>query len=161
MRRFLTLLLNQLLDLLIERRQKIVIYKFYDTSSLLLKTNNLFDEEDARVVVSTITLQELENIKTSSNKDEEIKYSARKLLKVLNDNVNKYDIWIYKQEMIDAIVNKGFTDINNDLKILACAVDYDTRIHPDETVFVTNDLALKTIANCFFGYDSIESIDEE
>ena len=136
-------------------------YKFYDTCSLLLKANNLFDEKDVRVVVSSVTLQELEDIKTASNKDAEIKYSARKLLKTLSEHPALYEIWIYKDYMIEPIMANGFTHVNNDLKILATAFDYDTNKHPDETVFVTNDLALQTIANCFFGEDSIESVDEE
>ena len=63
--------------------------------------------------------------------------------------------------MLQPIVDKGFTHVNNDLRILACAFNYDYSQHPDETIFVTNDLALKAIANCFFGEDSIESVNEE
>ena len=136
-------------------------YKFYDTCSLLLKTNHLFDEEDVKVVISSISLQELEDIKTANNKDAEIKYSARKLLNILNENPEAYEIWIFKEEMLKPIIEKGFDYINNDLRILACAFNYDYTQHPDETIFVTNDLALKAIANCFFGEDSIESVNEE
>lgn len=50
--------------------------------------------------------------------------------------------------------------ITPDLKILATALDYDTRVHPDETVFITNDLALFNIANLFFGNDSIQMVEE-
>ena len=138
-----------------------MIYKFYDTCSLLLKASHLFDEENVKVVISSISLQELEDIKTAGNKDAEVKYSARKLLNVLNDNPEAYEIWIFREEMLEPIAEKGFTHINNDLRILACAFDYDYNEHPDETVFVTNDLALKAIANCFFGEDSIESVNEE
>ena len=137
-----------------------ITYKFYDTCSLLLKTNHLFNEENVKVVISSISLQELEDIKTANNKDAEIKYSARKLLNILNENPEAYEIWVFKEDMLKPIVEKGFDHINNDLKILACAFDYDCNVHPDETVFVTNDLALKAIANCFFGEDSIESVNE-
>ena len=136
-------------------------YKFYDTCSLLLKTNHLFDEEDVKVVISSISLQELEDIKTANNKDAEIKYSARKLLNILNENPKAYEIWTFKEDMLKPIIEKGFDHINNDLRILACTFNYDYTQHPDETVFVTNDLALKAIANCFFGEDSIESVNEE
>ena len=136
-------------------------YKFYDTCSLLLKTNHLFDDKDSKVVISSITLQELEDIKTSHNKDAETKYSARKLLNILSENPKAYEIWIFKESMLEPIVEKGFDHINNDLRILATAFDYDYYQHPDETVFVTNDLALQAIANCFFGEDSIEAVDEE
>lgn len=50
--------------------------------------------------------------------------------------------------------------ITPDLKILATACDYDCRVHPDETVFITNDLALFNIANLFFGDDSIQMVQE-
>ena len=136
-------------------------YKFYDTCSLLLKTNHLFDEEDVKVVISSISLQELEDIKTANNKDAEIKYSARKLLNILNKNPKVYEIWTFKEDMLKPIIEKAFDYINNDLRILACAFNYDYTQHPDETIFVTNDLALKAIANCFFGEDSIESVNEE
>ena len=136
-------------------------YKFYDTCSLLLKTNHLFDEENVKVVISSISLQELEDIKTANNKDAETKYSARKLLNILNENPKAYEIWTFKEDMLKPIIEKGFDHINNDLRILACAFNYDYTQHPDETVFVTNDLALKAIANCFFGEDSIESVNEE
>ena len=63
--------------------------------------------------------------------------------------------------MLKPIIEKGFDHINNDLRILACAFNYDYTQHPDETIFITNDLVLKTIANCFFGEDSIESVNEE
>lgn len=63
--------------------------------------------------------------------------------------------------MLKPIADRGFTYVNNDLRILATAFDYDCYKHPDETVFVTNDLGLQVIANHFFGEDSIEAIDEE
>ena len=39
--------------------------RFYDTCSLLKKVDNLFDEEN--FVISSVTLKELESIKTSIN----------------------------------------------------------------------------------------------
>lgn len=138
-----------------------MIYKFFDTSSLLLKANHLFTDDSYITVISSITLQELEDIKTAANKDTEIKYSARRVLNELREHPEAYEIHLYSESMLSRIVAKGFDHINNDLRILACAFDYDTYKHPDETVFVTNDLALASIANCFFGADSIESVNEE
>ena len=135
-------------------------YLFYDTSSLLLNINHLFDNPNDKVVISSITFQELEDIKTSNKKTEELKQSARMLLRLLENNTDKYEVHIYQPLMATPIQIKGF-EINNDLKILACAIDYDKKYHPDETYFITNDLALKHIANLFFGNDSILSITEE
>ena len=46
---------------------------FYDTSSLLLRADDLFEKEE-NIAISSITFQELESIKTSANKSEEIKF---------------------------------------------------------------------------------------
>ena len=43
--------------------------KFYDTNALLLLKEKAFGE---KFVISSITLEELENIKTSRNKDDKI-----------------------------------------------------------------------------------------
>ena len=135
-----------------------MIYKFYDTCSLLLNYKHLFEEDNVRVVISSITLQELEEIKTSFKKDAEIKFAARKLLHVLEDNKYKYTLHIYKPAMLAKLFETHEFEETNDMKILACAYFYDTYVQPDETVFVTNDLALQTIANLYFGEDSITSV---
>lgn len=131
--------------------------KFYDTNAMLLKMDELFEEHFA---ISSISLSELEKIKTSAGKDPNTKYSARRLLHLLDSNRGRYDVHIFNNDMLKAIAAKAlpFTD---DMRILATAIDYDNTCHPDDTVFVTNDLALKNIANLFFGEDSIESVPEE
>ncbi len=45
--------------------------KYYDTSSLLLLADNLFEETNPleNICITSITLSELENIKVSANKD--------------------------------------------------------------------------------------------
>lgn len=132
--------------------------KFYDTSSLLLRANNLFDDEEF-FAISSITLEELENIKNSGTKDPEIKYTARKLLHSLDENRGKYDTHIFTEDMLDPIREKDLS-ISNDMKILATAIDYNNRIKTDEVIFVTNDLCLKFIANLFFGDGMIMSVEE-
>ena len=127
--------------------------KFYDTSSILLETD-LFKEN---FIISSITLNELENIKTSSNKDAEIKLAARRLLQQLHDNPNKYTVCIFQPLMVEVLIKKHI-DITNDTKILACAIWIEKESYPDNLTFVTNDLALATIASLFFGEDSIEEV---
>lgn len=119
--------------------------KFYDTSSLLKQVDALFDNEDL-IAISSITLEELENIKTSANKDADIKYSARKLLHILDESVDKYQVIIFKDKYLKPIVKAGIS-INNDMKILSCAIELSKN---NEVEFVTNDLALKHIALLFF-----------
>jgi len=44
--------------------------KYFDTSSLLLLSESLFEEEyDYNIYITSITLAELEHIKTAANKD--------------------------------------------------------------------------------------------
>lgn len=133
--------------------------RFYDTSSLLLKANTLFDNNEP-FVISSITLEELENIKTSASRDAEIKYLARNLLRVLDDNSDKYFTHIFTENMLEPIKEKNLS-ISNDMKILATAIDYNNNVRVDEVIFVTNDLLLKKIANLFFGDKMIETIGEE
>ena len=126
--------------------------KFYDTSSLLLKAGTLFDENEEKFAISSITLKELEEIKTSFNKDANIKYAARQLLHLLDEHDGEYEISIYKESMLQKIIENDLP-ITNDMKILASALNYD--------IFVTNDLALKKIAQIFFSPNKIESIEED
>ena len=130
--------------------------KFYDTSSLLLKATSLHEEP---FVISSITLQELENIKSSGRKDLETKHNARLVLNYL-DNHDNYTIHIFTNSMLQPIEEMDL-EISNDMKILASAIDYDKFVQPDETIFVSNDIALKNIANLFFGSDMIQSVCEE
>lgn len=133
------------------------MYKFFDTSSLLLLDN--FTKED-NIIISSITLQELENIKTSVHKDGELKYKVRKLLHKIHDNPELLEVWIFNESMLAPIEEKSLT-INDDMRILASAIDYDNKVHPDNVEFYTNDLCLFHIANLFFGNDSIKSIKEK
>ena len=137
--------------------KKIMKIKFYDTSSLLKQVDTLFETEDL-IAISSITLEELENIKTSSNKDADIKYSARKLLHILDDNTDNYEVVIFKDKYLKPIVKTGIS-INNDMKILSCAIELNKKY---EVQFVTNDLALKHIALLFFDnvYCVAEEVDE-
>lgn len=130
-------------------------YRFYDTSSLLLMGEELFKD---RFAISSITLSELEHIKVSANKDAEIKYAARRLLRLLDAHLGEFDVVVWEESFAQPIVEKDL-ELTNDTKILACALVYDRDYHPDETIFITNDLALKVIANLFFGEDCIESVD--
>lgn len=128
-------------------------YKFYDTSSLLL----LSDEELSEFfVISSITLDELESIKTSYSKDYETKHKARRIIRKLFENDNYYVV-IYYPTMINPIAEKGL-EINNDMKILASAIAWERTEAPDDMTFFTNDLSLYNIANLFFGNDSIDYI---
>lgn len=56
-----------------KKRKMMMIYNFYDTSSLLILGNRLFESEQ-KILISSVTLEELENIKTSNHKDASVKF---------------------------------------------------------------------------------------
>lgn len=64
--------------------------KFYDTNALLLLDDKAFEE---RFAISDVTLRELEKIKDSKTKSEDVKYKARKLSVLLDDHYDMYDIY--------------------------------------------------------------------
>ena len=128
--------------------------KFYDTSSLLLYADHINGEH---FIISSITIQELENIKSSYSKDPEIQQKARHVLRYLDEHEDNYTVWIYCEAMLAPIQNANL-EITNDTKILASAIDYENKCAPDNMLFITNDLAQKSMANLFFGNDSIWSI---
>ena len=91
---------------------------FYDTCALL-DAPNIFNEEDL-IFISSITISELEGIKSSGTKDEEVKYKARKVLKQLEDNQDKYNIVLYNPQW-DRIIKKYHLPDNNDSRIVVSA----------------------------------------
>jgi hypothetical protein len=134
------------------KRRKKRMTKFYDTCSLLKKANTLFDDSEL-FAISSITLEELENIKTSTNRDNDVKYSARVLLRALDAHMGEYKLVIFTNTMLEPIIAKDLP-ITNDTKILSCALAYE-----DDITFVTNDLSLKALAQLFL--ENIESVPEE
>lgn len=113
--------------------------KFYDTSALLVKEKFNFREEE--YVISVITLQELENLKSSNNTDEEIKHRVRKFLRFLDENLDKFIIQPRYEDSLKT----------NDEKILSGAYNYGLTLNQNEKdyyeyYFVTNDLAMKALA---------------
>lgn len=130
-----------------------MMYKFYDTCSLLLKANHLWDE-DCTLVISSISLEELEHIKTSANKDPDVKFAARKVVHELDQHYGDYEIVIWSNDFALSSLS------NEDGKIIACA-DWFTRNHQDdEVIFVTNDLCCKHLARTVLSIP-VESYQEE
>ena len=131
--------------------------KFYDTNALLELQDKAFEEF---FFIASTTLLELEEIKTSRTKDEQIKYNTRKLLHLLNDNQDKYYVVVYEQLMNPYDVKEMFGVIYTpDIRICACARLANDHLRFDGTTwiivpekldnnltFVTNDLSCKQIA---------------
>ena len=118
--------------------------KFIDTNGLLVLQNRLLDEQ---FVISSKSLEELEHIKVSANKDQDIKYKARQVVRLLEENEGKYQVVIPDNETFEII--KDFQlEINPDNIIMACAYQYS---QSNDIIFYTNDICCKLIAKNRFG----------
>ena len=131
--------------------------KFYDTCSLLAEIDNddLFTE---RFYISSISLHELENIKTSKNKTEDVRYKARKLSHLLDEHYNDYDVVVYNFEISDYIIDTlGLDATIPDNQIVGTARYISEK---EDIVFITNDICLKNIAR-YLGLDVCSVIGKE
>lgn len=121
---------------------------FYDTCALLNHFNEIFDENEV-FYVSSLTINELENIKTSGSKDEETKYNARCLLHKLKENKDKCVIIPFRNRFLSAIDEFDLPN-TTDSKIIATAFDFyknpGMEYPSDKKLFCTDDLACETIA---------------
>lgn len=128
--------------------------KFYDTNALLDLLDKAFDDF---FYVSDITLLEIENIKSSNKKDEQTKYKARRLSRLLDEYEDKYKV-IYGRVDSYIIEDKLGFEPNNDFQIV-----WQAYKNKDDCIFVTNDISCKNIARNLFkiNVESVSSEEEE
>ena len=111
---------------------------FYDTNVLLHGDRKRIFNQEQKFFISNITLQELEEIKYSSIYDQDVKYKARQVAKWLANNLDKYELIVYKETFKK---NVSFLIDSNDKKIIATVKDIQKK-HSD-IIFYTFDI------NCF------------
>jgi predicted ribonuclease YlaK len=111
--------------------------RFFDTSTLLELQEKAFEEE---FIISLVTLQELENIKTSANKDANTKYRARKLLHLLDEYHEMYSV---------VGIEKADTVCNNDSRIINDAMDVVENAPGLDLIFMTEDVSCKQLARAY------------
>lgn len=117
---------------------------FYDTCSLLNNYASVFNSSE-KFVISNITLSEIEKIKTSKNKDDEIKYKAKKVSLLLSVCSELYTIQNYQKDWDSIYVDPNpILFNNNDTRIVISAFVYQES-HPD-CIFVTDDISCYNIA---------------
>lgn len=111
---------------------------FYDTNVLLHGDRKRIFNQKQKFFISNITLQELEEIKYSSIYDQDVKYRARQIAKWLANNLNKYELIIYKEAFKR---NVSFLIDSNDKKIIATVKEVQKK--NKDVIFHTFDI------NCF------------
>lgn len=122
--------------------------RFFDTCSLLTDCSDLSD-----VILSSKTIEELENIKTSYNKDSDIKYKARKAVRAIKSQ-NPEVIIVNKNDY--TTIESLNLEVTNDNLIIACA----SRIK-EPIEFYTEDYLCEIIAREYFGLTVKHVIDNE
>lgn len=114
-------------------------YNFYDTLAFIDRIKSPLDNEYIIVSDRTIDFCKINSISVP------IEFNNIEIYPLTEDMfkpLDKYDPDCWKIEWSEC---------------LACAFDYDTKIHPDETIFISNSAPLRDLANRFFGNDSIKS----
>lgn len=116
---------------------------FLDTNILLQQYNNL-ENIGEMIYISSISLLELENIKTSRNKDESTKFAARKASKAV-EKCSHLKVEICSSSIVSTIEGFGLED-TPDNRIIATAFN----LHDPGLIFITNDLCCGLIAKDIF-----------
>ena len=120
-------------------------YLFYDTCALLDQGKTVFENDKPPFYISTITLKELEYIKSSASKDQEIKYKARKLINLLAQHEDKYNTIFYENDWDDELKKYKILLENDDSRIILSALKLQQQ-KQDEVLFITTDYFCRRLA---------------
>lgn len=118
---------------------------FYDTNALLNSLETV-KERDGVFYLSSKTIEELEDIKVSGKKTEEVKYNARQAVRWLDENNDKF-ICVYPEVEIYNVIYGHELEVSNDTVIVATACFMSNKVESNEEfIFVSDDLLCKLVA---------------
>lgn len=126
---------------------------FLDTNALLNLQESAFKES---FVIAQKTLEEIENIKSSVHKDNEIKWKARSVARLLDEHYGEYSVVKYSTDIKNIIESKGLEETPDNI-ILASAFYHNKN---EEVLVCTDDINCRFISREIFGLPTkgIESI---
>lgn len=125
---------------------------FYDTNALLdLCGEDKLNDLDL-FYTSSLVLHELEHIKVSRNKDEDVRYRARKMSRFLKENPDKYECIIVQKKHYTLLEDLNL-EVSNDNLIIACAKLLQEELNK-KVLFVTSDICCWNIASKVFELDT-------
>lgn len=132
---------------------------FLDTNALLNLQSKAFNE---KFVISQKTLEEIERIKSSSGKDGEIKYKARKIARLLDENDEQYTV-VRVDPTVKTCLQEFSLEETPDNLILASAYVFN---NDEKIIVVSDDINVKFISKNIFklptkGIDSLNLVDDE
>lgn len=108
---------------------------FYDTCSLLQLTEK--EIQNKKIYISSVSIEELNNIKESNSKDESIKSKARYLNKIIRRYPEIFTILPYTYLERESI--KPIMPETNDIKIVVTAYHLQQQRPEAQVIFVTDD----------------------
>lgn len=120
---------------------------FLDTN-VLIENPDYFDEMP--FIISDKTLFELEEIKSSRSKAEDVRSAARKAIRFLNEHKDKYEVIVYNNSIKELINSYNIPETPDNI-ICACAAWYSTNVIPIR--FITFDVGCRVIAEQVFNLD--------
>lgn len=132
---------------------------FLDTNALLNLQDKAFNES---FVISQKTLEELEDIKSSSKKDGEVKHKARKIARLLDKNDGNYTVLRTDSKVKDCIKDFGLDETPDNI-ILASAYLFNEN---ENIIVVSDDINVKFISRNIFqlltkGIDELNLVESE
>lgn len=147
---------------------------FLDTNALLELGNNAFKEN---FVISQKTLEEIENIKSSGKKDGEVKWKARNVSRLLDENCGNYSVVPMSQDILatlsyfrlletpDNIILASAYNFNRDVPVIVCSNDLNCKFISREIFHLPtkgiNEINLVKNVKEYKGYKDVTLSDEE
>lgn len=122
--------------------------KFYDTNALLELQESVFSE---MFMISSESLIELENIKVAKNKDEDVKFAARRMSRMLADKEGLYEVIQFETKMLEEIEKHYGIEPTPDVRICYSAKCSEGLFPGKDVLFVTDDISCRNIARNIFG----------
>ena len=123
-------------------------------AKLFLDTNVLIENpdyfSDVEFIISDKTLFELEEIKSSRSKADDVRSASRKAIRFLNDHKDQYEVIVYNNSIRELINSYNIPETPDNI-ICACAAWYSTNVIPIK--FITFDVGCRVIAEQVFGLD--------
>lgn len=119
-----------------------MVIRFFDTSALLEINLSQLKQYKEKFYISPTTIEELESIKSANNKDENLKYQARLLVRWLDKHPER---WATHRAKVPR-----YLEDTNDARILSDAVDLFRIFAKNKTItnfeLYSNDLLFKLMA---------------
>ncbi len=103
-------------------------------------------EKEDFFILSSVSIEELEDIKTNRSKDDDVKYRARKAVRFLNEHPEKYEVIVYRDYWSEVPIN----NITADQRIIICAL-HAQKDGQKDIIFCSDDILARLIAKNDFG----------